>query len=175
MLHKNIWGTRFSVMRIPQSEQYVSSKLSEHISHFFSLMQHTNNKVIEVLIHPTQVEIKRFVRDLSGREMKSLRQNPFGCRATAGLTSLTWRPEHHKPAETAVVCITAETAPIQLIFHFPIAREHGFSTRGSNLSDVQRVINPLDWEPQLSSCWSSRAEWVRRIYFLQPPTLSQTY
>lgn len=110
---------------IPQSEQYVSSKLSEHTSHFFSLVQRTNNKVIGVLIHPTQAEIKRFVRDLSGQEMKSQRQNPFGCRATAGLTSLTWRPEPHKPAEAAVVRITAKTAPIRLVFPFPIAREHG--------------------------------------------------
>lgn len=78
-----------------------------------------------MLIHPTHAEIKRFVRDLSGQEMKSPRQNPFGCRASAGLTSLTWGPGHHKPAETAVVCITAKIAPIQLVFHFPIALEHG--------------------------------------------------
>lgn len=75
-------------MCISESEQYLSSCQSL-LSDLFSLMLHGNTKVIEVLIHPTQAEIKRFVRDLSGQEMKSLRQTPFGFRATTALGKMT--------------------------------------------------------------------------------------
>lgn len=75
-------------MCISESEQYVSSCQSL-LSDFFSLMLHGNTKVIEVLIHPTQAEIKRFVRDLSGQEMKSLRQTPVGFRATTALGKMS--------------------------------------------------------------------------------------
>lgn len=77
-----------SVMCISESEQYASSCQSL-LSDFFSLMLHGNTKVIEELIHPTQAEIKRFVRDLSGQEMKSPRQTPVGFRATTARGKMT--------------------------------------------------------------------------------------
>lgn len=82
-----------SVMCISESEQCVLSCQSL-LSDFFSLMLHDNTKVIKVLIHPTQAEIKRFVRDLSWQEMKSLRQTPVGFIATTarGKRTLNFRP-----------------------------------------------------------------------------------